>query len=139
MAALHQGTKDANNEALRLFYKAIELDPEFASAHAMAAYCYVWRKSNGWMEDSKRETAEAVRLAFRATELGKDDAVALCWGGFALARAAGDLDNGLAFLDRAITINPNLAAAWGFSGRVRFIVANLSLRSSTWLALCVVH
>jgi adenylate cyclase len=119
MAALHQGTKDANNEALRLFYKAIELDPEFASAHAMAAYCYVWRKSNGWMEDSKRETAEAVRLAFRATELGKDDAVALCWGGFALARAAGDLDNGLAFLDRAIAINPNLAAAWGFSGRVR--------------------
>jgi len=119
MAALHQGTTDANNEALRLFYKAIELDPEFASAHGMAAYCYVWRKSNGWMEDAKRETAEAVRLAFRATELGKDDAVALCWGGFALARASGDLDNGLAFLDRAIAINPNLAAAWGFSGRVR--------------------
>jgi TolB-like protein/class 3 adenylate cyclase len=119
MAALHQGTKDANNEALRLFYKAIELDPEFASAYGMAAYCYVWRKSNGWMVDPERETAEAVRLAFRATELGKDDAVALCWGGFALARAAGDLDNGIAFLDRAIAINPNLAAAWGFSGRAR--------------------
>jgi tetratricopeptide (TPR) repeat protein len=107
------------NEALRLFYKAIELDPEFASAHAMAAYCYAWRKSNGWMVDQERETAEAVRLAFRATGLGKDDAVALCWGGFALARAAGDLDNGIAFLDRAIEINPNLAAAWGFSGRTR--------------------
>ena len=119
MAALHEGTKDANNEARRLFYKAIELDTEFASAHAMAAYCYAWRKSNGWMVDPERETAEAVRLAFRATELGKDDAVALCWGGFALARAAGDLDNGIAFLDRAIAINPNLAAAWGFSGRAR--------------------
>jgi TolB-like protein len=83
MAALHQGTKDANDEALRLFYKAIELDPEFASAHAMAAYCYAWRKSNGWMVDPERETAEAVRLAFRATGLGKDDAVALCWGGCA--------------------------------------------------------
>jgi len=102
MAALHHGTQDANDEALRLFYKAIELDPEFASAYGMAAYCYVWRKSNGWMVDSERETAEAVRLALRATELGKDDAVALCWGGFALVRAAGDLDNGIAFLDRAI-------------------------------------
>jgi TolB-like protein len=102
MAALHEGTRDANNEARRLFYKAIELDTEFASAHAMAAYCYAWRKSNGWMVDPERETAEAVRLAFRATELGKDDAVARCWGGFALARAAGDLDNGIAFLDRAI-------------------------------------
>src|SRR5262249_37022942 len=119
MAALHHGTQDANDEALRLFYKAIELDPEFASAYGMAAYCYVWRKSNGWMVDSERETAEAVRLALRATELGKDDAVALCWGGFALVRAAGDLDNGIAFLDRAIAINPNLAAAWGFGGRAR--------------------
>jgi TolB-like protein/class 3 adenylate cyclase/tetratricopeptide (TPR) repeat protein len=119
MATLHQGSKDANDEALRLFYKAIELDREFASAHGMAAYCYAWRKSNGWMVDQERETAEAVRLAFRATVLGKDDAVALCWGGFALARAAGDLDNGIAFLDRAIEINPNLAAAWGFSGRAR--------------------
>jgi TolB-like protein/tetratricopeptide (TPR) repeat protein len=119
MAALHQGTKDTNDEALRLFYKAIELDAEFASAHGMAAYCYAWRKSNGWMVDPEGETAEAVRLAFRATELGKDDAVALCWGGFALARAAGDLDNGIAFLDRATAINPNLAAAWGFSGRAR--------------------
>jgi TolB-like protein len=65
MAALHQGTKDANNEALRLFYKAIELDPEFASAYGMAAYCYVWRKSNGWMVDPERET-EAAHEALAA-------------------------------------------------------------------------
>jgi adenylate cyclase len=119
MAMRHQSAKEANNEALRLFYKAIELDSEFASAHGMAAYCYAWRKSNGWMVDQARETAEAVRLAFRATELGKDDAVALCWGGFALARVANDLENGAAFIDRALAINPNLAAGWGFSGRIR--------------------
>jgi TolB-like protein/class 3 adenylate cyclase len=119
MANLHQSNRNANSEALRLFYRAIELDPEFASACGMAAYCYAWRKANGWMEERERETGEAVRLASRAAELGKDDAVALCRSGFALARVAGDLDNGIALIDRALTINPNLATAWGFSGRVR--------------------
>jgi TolB-like protein len=82
MASLHQSNRKANSEALHLYYKAIELDPDFASAHAMAAYCYAWRKANGWMEDRERETAEAVRLASRAAQLGKDDAVALCRSGF---------------------------------------------------------
>src|SRR5215831_1030679 len=30
--------------ALQPFYKAIELDPDFASAYGMAAWCYGWRK-----------------------------------------------------------------------------------------------
>ena len=119
MANLHQSSKEANSEALRLFYQAIELDFEFASAHGMAAYCYVWRKANGWMIERERETAETVRLAFRGAELGKDDAVALCTSGFALARVAGNLDDGAAFIDQALAVNPNLATAWGFSGRVR--------------------
>ena len=38
-ASLHQGTKEAVSEALRLFYQAIELDPEFSSAYGMAAWC----------------------------------------------------------------------------------------------------
>ena len=33
MAHLHQGTREAIDEALPLFYKAIELDPDFASAY----------------------------------------------------------------------------------------------------------
>src|SRR4029453_564537 len=77
IASLHSCTKESNDEALRLFTKAIALDPDFASAHGMAAYCYAWRKSNGWMVDPEGETVEAVRLARRAAELGWDDAVAL--------------------------------------------------------------
>ena len=50
-ASLHQGTKEAISEALRLFYQAIELDREFSSAYGMAAWCYVVRKTNGWMQD----------------------------------------------------------------------------------------
>jgi hypothetical protein len=49
----------------------------------MAAWCRVQRKAGGWMQDG--EIAETKRLARRAAELGKDDAVALSAAGFALA------------------------------------------------------
>jgi TolB-like protein/class 3 adenylate cyclase len=119
MANVHQWTRSANDEALRLFYKATELDPEFASAYGMGAWCYIWRKLNGWVVDRAKETSEGARLARRAVELGKDDAVALSRGGHALAWFVHDLDNGAAFIDRALVLNPNLAAAWNLSGWVR--------------------
>ena len=119
MANLHRGTRDAIDEALPLFLKAIELDPDFASAHAMAAWCYFWRKVNGWMTDQATETADGARLVRRAVELGKDDAVALARSGHALGHLVGDLDGGIALIDRALVLNPNLAAAWFLGGFLR--------------------
>jgi TolB-like protein len=77
LASAQWQTNERNSEALRLFLKAIELDPDFASAYGMAAWWYVWRKSNRWMTDRVHELAEGARLAQRATELGPGDAVAL--------------------------------------------------------------
>src|SRR6267378_1881747 len=121
MPHLHRGTREAIDEALPLFYKAMQLDPEFASAHAMAAWCHFWRKINGWMTDRPQEIAEGVRLARLAVELGKDDAVALTRGGHALAHLAGDLDGGIALVDKALVLNPNLAAAWFLGGFLRTV------------------
>ena len=36
------------------FGRAIELDPDYASAYGMAARCYSARKVSGWMEDNAR-------------------------------------------------------------------------------------
>jgi TolB-like protein len=119
IASLHSWTKESNDEALRLFTKAIELDPDFASAYGMASWCYVRRKGSRWIVDRAQETAETARLARRAAELGWDDAVALAWGGFALAYVVHDVEVGAALVDRALQLNPNLAEAWHFSGWVR--------------------
>lgn len=119
LAHLHRGTRDSMDEALTLFHKTIEIDRESASAHAMAAWCYFWRKVNGWMIDRDKETTEGLRLAQRAIELGRDDAVALTRGGHALAHFTGDLDSGIALLDRAVFLNPNLASAWFLGGFLR--------------------
>jgi tetratricopeptide (TPR) repeat protein len=119
MANLYQWTLEGTNEALRLSHRAIELDPDFASAYGMAALCYMGRKVKGWMTDQAQESAEAERLARRAVDLGQDDAVALAFGGYTLARVVGDLEAGATSIDRALTLNPNLAAAWHYSGSIR--------------------
>jgi TolB-like protein len=116
MASVYQWTREADDEALRFFYRAIDLDPGFASAYGMAAWCYTQRKQRGWMDNYGQGVAEASRLSRCAVELGKDDAVALGRGGETLAYVVGDLEDGLAFIKRALVLNPNLAATWLFSG-----------------------
>jgi TolB-like protein/Tfp pilus assembly protein PilF len=119
MAEVHTWELGAHKEALSHFYKAIELDPNFASAYGMAARCYSWRKVCGWMTDPTKETTEAIRLARRAAELGQDDALALCTAGIAFGFVADQLEDGDALIDQALALNPNLAWAWLFSGWVK--------------------
>jgi len=119
MAYMHVGTREATEAALSLYYKAIERDADFASAYGLAAWCYFWRKVNGWMADPAAEVAEGTRLARLAVTLGPDDAVALTRGGHALGNLIGDLDGGMALIERALMLNPNLAAAWFLGGFLR--------------------
>ena len=119
MWKFRQVSRSAIDEALPLFYEAITRDPEFASAHAMAAWCYSLRKINRWATDPEREVAEGTRLVRRAVELGHDNAVALASSVHALAHLAGDLDSGIASADRALALDPNLAAGWFVGGFVR--------------------
>ena len=118
VASAHRVTRDATDDALQWFAKATELDPDFATSYGVAAFCYVVRKMNGWM-NPPQDVPESARLAARAAEIGHDDAVALAFGGLALGYVAGDLDGAVALIDRALGLNPNLAAAWYASGTVR--------------------
>lgn len=116
---VHKWTKEGNRLAKEYFYRAAELDPEFAAAFGMAARCYSQSKVQGWIGDQAFESAEVRRLAQRAVELGPDDPIALCGSGIALAFVAGDLDLGSVLLEKSLTLNPNLAMAWMFSGWVK--------------------
>jgi len=127
LAIFHNWTREDVTEALRLFYRAIELDPDFASAYGMAALCYARRKTSNWVTDVANEIVEAKRLARRAVELNKDDAFVLCAAGFALVYVAHESATGAAFVDRAIAINPNLSLAWQQSGWVKVWLGNPDL------------
>jgi adenylate cyclase len=127
MASFHQYTRDGTDQALQLFYKAIELDAGFSSAYGMAAWCYVRRKGNRWTADHVKEASEAARLAYRAAALGREDAIALSSAGYALSILVGKPDEGIALIDRALAINPNLASAWYFSGWARVLLGEANL------------
>jgi TolB-like protein len=119
LASARRWTKDENAEALQLFRKAIELDPGLACAYGMAAWCCVRRKALGWMNERGQESEEAVRMARKAVQLGGEDPVALCMGGYALAFVAEEFDDAAAFMDRGLAVNPNTAQAWTLSAWLR--------------------
>jgi adenylate cyclase len=124
LASIYKWTRDSNEKAVRLLYKAIELDASFAAAYAQATWYYCARKNSGLVIDVEHEITETRRLARCALELGKDDAFALCWAGFSLAYILGELDEGSAFLDRSLELNPNLARAWSLSAWVKLFLGD---------------
>jgi TolB-like protein len=119
LAYCYPTTKEQSDEGLRLAYKAIELDPGFPSAYGIAAWFHTRRISNQWTTD---ERADALRMARQAAELGKEDAFALAFAGFAFALVGREPEHGAALADRAIELNPNLALAWGICGWVRLML-----------------
>ena len=104
------GDREKNEEAQRFFYRAIELDPQSASAYGWASQRYFVRKMNGWIVE--RDFAEARRLAECAVRFGQDDALALAQAGWVLSFLFFEHENASTLIDSAIGINPNLAYAW---------------------------
>jgi len=124
LAALHLWTREGTDQALAQFGRAIELDPNYAAAHGMAARCYVMRKTGHWMTDYEEEAARAVQLANRAVELGPDDAVALGTAGFAILDLALNAETADLFTERALALNPNSAPTLLFSGWVKLFLGD---------------
>jgi TolB-like protein len=122
LANCYPTTREQSEEVLRLAYKAIELDPGFASAYGIAAWFHSRRGQNQWTTDAVQERADALRMARRAAELGKEDVFSLAFAGYTFAFAGREVENGAALADRAIELNPNLALAWGICGWVTLML-----------------
>ena len=126
MAHYHLFTRDSLLEARQLFRRATDLDPTYAAAYGFGAFCVAVCQTNGWLVDREREITEGARLARRAVAIGMDDPVALVTGGAGLGTLAGELENALVYVDRAISLNPNLALAWSMSGYGRMYLGDHS-------------
>src|ERR1044072_5826587 len=70
------------------------------------------------------QRAEAARIVPRAVRIGRDDAVSLGHTGYAIAYVLRDLAFAREQLDRALTLNPNLAGAWTYSGWIHLWSGN---------------
>jgi adenylate cyclase len=122
MAFVYRQSTSAWKDALKLFYRAIELDPDYATPYAMAARCLAALRQHGRSADREGDEAEARRLALRAARLAGDDALTLCWTGYVLCYMCHDLDAGAGLIDRGIASNENLAVGWQLKGLASFFL-----------------
>ena len=112
----YANTPADRDEALRLLGESLRLDPNYAAAHAFAAWSREQRFLRGGFRPEDKEAAlEHARLALLH---GTDDPQALSIAAFVRANLTHDYDAGLAVLDRALEMNRNSALAYGFSALV---------------------
>ena len=111
LRGLAQFYKRARTEARELFTKAFELDPEFAAAYAMAAFATQSEFGTGGQALTAERRSEALELANLAAEIGSEDAFVLARCGHTIMYLGNELDRGAAMIQKALSLNPNLAIA----------------------------
>jgi adenylate cyclase len=111
-------TREGVAEATRLAHRALELDPDFGRAAALASNCHALNVLWAYATDPQFERKEAVRLSSLALCLDDSDPDTLAWAGFTLAYMVGDFEHAIEIADRAVELNPNSFLAWNYRGLV---------------------
>jgi TolB-like protein/class 3 adenylate cyclase/tetratricopeptide (TPR) repeat protein len=112
----YANTPADTDEALRLLGEALLLDPNYAVAHAYAAWCHEQRFMRGGFHPEDK--AAALQHAGIALRVGTDDPQALSIAAFVRSIITHDYESAIGTLDRALEMNANSALAFGFSALV---------------------
>jgi adenylate cyclase len=105
--------------ALDLLGHALERNPNYASALALAAICLQNLHANGWGEDQERLRQQGVEYARRALQVAGDDPVILEEVAFVLGYFERDINPAFVLIDRSLELNPSFAMGWLRSGWLR--------------------
>jgi TolB-like protein len=105
---MYRFNRGDNAAAAALFRRAVDLDPNFARAHAGLSFLHFQTAFLRHTDDLAGEIALARSCAARGLELDPLDPFVL----FTMGRSYwldGDLEGGLAWLERATSVSPNYA------------------------------
>ena len=119
-AIFPEPSQSSIDEALVLLDRAIAADPKFSAAYGLVASAHWKRLVHSWgsVAEAKARGYEAAKIA---VEMGDNDPVALTLGGFGIAYLGGRPEEGLAHIERALTLNPNFLLAWRMGGTVSWM------------------
>jgi TolB-like protein/Flp pilus assembly protein TadD len=121
----HAFTAESTAAALTCIGQALAIDPTYAPALAMAAYCYALRHFQGWAAPDDTHEAEGVTLAWRAVELAPNDAQVLWMAAFAIWNMSQDRRAAAPELfARSLMINPNSVMALTLGGWIEIMRGN---------------
>lgn len=108
---IYEFTDESITAALACLNQALAIDPVYAQAMALAAYCYAELRLQGWTHDLPSEIAAGIRMALRAAELGIENGNVLWMAGFAIWHLALDAQRASDLAYRSLRLNPNSASA----------------------------
>ena len=111
-------TREGLAEALRLAQRALELDPGFAGAAALAGTCHMENVLRNYAIDPQFGRKEAIRLMRLALRLDDGDPDTLATAASISALLVGDCETEIEMADRAVTLNPNSYQTWNCRGWV---------------------
>jgi adenylate cyclase len=116
LSHLHSWTRGGTAEAIQLASRALEINPLYGFAAALAGSCHLLNVLRGWAADRNSEIAEGLRLLRLALSIDGNDPEALSILGRATASLSGDFDTAREMVDRAVAFNPNVFIAWDQRG-----------------------
>jgi adenylate cyclase len=111
-------TREGVAEAIRLYHRALELDPGFGFVAALAGLCHMRKVLWGYSTDPQSDRKEAVRLLRRALSTNDNDPHTLATAAVISAFMVGDCESEIEMANRAIALNPNSYVAWSGRGHV---------------------
>jgi TolB-like protein len=121
----HAFTAESTADALACLDRALAVDPTYAPALAMAAYCHALRHFQGWIASEDTHEAQGERLAWRAVELAPNDAQVLWMAAFAIWNLSRDRRAAAPELfARSLQINPNSVMALTLGGWIEIMRGN---------------
>ena len=114
LAQFWKWTPDGWSEAVDLLRRALDIDPSYATAAGLFAWCRVVEQTRRLVSAQERD--EASRFARLAVEKGNEDPDALWMGGWGMLMLAGEHAAGMSAMERSLALNPNSALASCFFG-----------------------
>ena len=114
LAQYWKWTPDGWSEAVDLLRRALDIDPSYATAAGLFAWCRVVEQTRRLVSAQERD--EASRFARLAVEKGNEDPDALWMGGWGMLMLAGEHAAGMSAMERSLALNPNSALASCFFG-----------------------
>jgi adenylate cyclase len=114
--AIYDWTAESFESALLSLKQALAIDPDYAPAMAALANLYCHRRSQGWAKDPAGEAADALRLATRAIELGRDDGEVLWRAANVVWQMVMDANRAAELAHLALDVNPNSSIALTIAG-----------------------
>jgi adenylate cyclase len=117
-------SKEPTLHALELLARAIERDPRYGIALALAGVFHSLIFCSGWADDPDATRRQGIALSQRALQAAGDDPTVLTLVSMALIDFDQDVGPTVGLIDRALALNPGHASGWLVSGWVRVVAGD---------------